>query len=337
MTKAGTGELPSAIALISDSDDWNFSDAPQEEADDAEANFFSERLIAFGSRDAPQGLWEVWRALTLWDERFYFPQVGDAVTIIWPAYAATREAERLPPPQEGGPDLSNGIISQIALENECLRLTIRSGDHKVFNVLFRIPQTVEWLILTKRIEPAARAAKLIQPGDALTVLKLNDNWTVQRLTYCAVAVQKAKGFRGIRATNTEGSEVLLSAWNIGAINDLIVFTPDPSLEFPKRPSEFVKGLTAGLTNPLYKEWVHFFGLDNPEFVSKLDFPMSLSMIGEKFENGYYRSVDAIEQDLEALFRNIVAYHPDNFEIHESARELRDNLTRAMRNSIPKKK
>jgi hypothetical protein len=65
--------------------------------------------------------------------------------------------------------------------------------------------------------------------------------------------------------------------------------------------------------------------------------MSLGMIKERLDGGYYRSPEAIVDDLELLCRNIAAYHPDSSEILEQAMELRDGLVRALRMTVRKRK
>jgi WD40 repeat protein len=334
---AGDGAADAAVQFVSDSDDWKFSDGSGGEIEDPDPGFFSDALMALTSNDVPAGLWPIWRAVVVWDDRFYFPQVGDAVTIIWPAYSIAIKHSGIPDPGPHNGELSEGVIRAISIEGGYLSVSVSMADDRKVGVMFRLPEEIEWLVPTKRIERAVKIAKTIKPGDMLTVLRLHENWAVECLQYRTVEVVKGKGYQAIHATNSEGFVVRLSPWSIGAINGLVCWAPEPALKINKNRSEFAKALSSVIGNADNAECVHVFGLDNPEFVAQLDWPMSLTMIKDRMEAGYYRSIEAIEADIKVLYRNRVLYHRGDTAIVEQTRALRDRLIHALRSSAPNRK
>jgi hypothetical protein len=320
----GGKEIASVFA--SEVDDWNFDD---------DSDGSPDSLIVFCASDVPEGLWESWQYVTMFDSRCYFPQVGDSVSLVWPTYLQVLEELGVDAPDEQVGVVSQYVVKQMSVESGRLSLVL-SGD-KVVSVWFPIPPTKSFLVLTDRMEAAVKLAKALRPHDSVGVFIVGKDMSVKLTMFSVVEVLRPVRFECVKATAEDGTDVLLSPWEIAVVNDEIVAEGDGDGKVARSMSHFAKALGAVAKDSANKEWLHVVGSDDPRYVKGVQFPMSLTVIKERIESGYYRSMDSVVNDLETLFQNIQAYHRDDEDIIDQATEMRNTLTQAVRAAGRKRK
>jgi hypothetical protein len=320
------GEKGAVGAFASEVDDWDFTD---------DSDGSPDSLIVIYATDVPDGIWETWRYVTMFDSRCYFPQVGDSVSLVWPTYLQVLEELGLDPPDEQLGVVSQFVVRQMSVKSGRLSLML-SGD-QMLSVWFPVPPTKSFLVLANRMEAAAKIAKALTPHDRVGVFLVSKDTSIKLATFSVVEVVRPVGFECVKATAEDGTDVSLSPWEIAVVNDEIVVEGDPGGKVARDISHFAKALGAVAKDPANKEWLHVVGVDDPGYVKRVQFPMSLTTIKERIDSGYYRSMDSVANDLEILYQNIQAYHRDDKDIIEQAMEMRKTLTHAVRLSGRKRK
>jgi WD40 repeat protein len=315
-----------AARFASDPDEWNFN--CEEDGPDDPAPVVADTLVVYSSADVPAGVWETWRSLTVIDTRSYFPQVGDQVSVIWPVYLRVLEELGMPPEPRDA-EVVEGTIEKIAIENGRLRLAM-SGDVKIW---FPVPMPRTFVVLTEQMEAARRVARALKPHDVVGVFAIGPDLSVSFAKFDVLEGVKAAGIESVRVVAEDGAECRLSPWDVWIVNgEAVREAPAP---FPRTP--FVKALVTIAKQPANREWLHVIGKDDPAFLSGIEFPMSLMLVKERLDAGWYRSAESIANDLEILFQNIQAYHRDDAGIIEKAKEMRNMLSAAARAMARKRK
>jgi hypothetical protein len=315
-----------AARFVSDRDEWNFNS--EEDRPDDPPPVVADKLIVYCSADVPRGIWETWRYLTVIDSRSYFPQVGDQVCVPWPVYLRVLEEIGMPPEPRDA-EVVQGTIEKIAIEKGRLRFAM-SGH---VNVWFPVPMPRTFVVLTEQMEAAGSVARALKPHDVVGVFAIGPDLSFRLEKFEVLEGVRAAGTASVRVVGEDGAECRLSPWDIAIVNgEAVREAPAP---FPRSP--FMKTLVMVAKEPANRQWLHVIGRDDPAFLRTIEFPMSLVLVKERLDAGWYRSAESIANDLEILFQNVRAYHRDDGNIVEKAREMRDILTAAARATGRKRK
>jgi hypothetical protein len=331
----GSDFAADACDFRSDSDDWalDASDAVGEAVDEAS---LAAPLQITAAKDVPPGIWPGWRCAVVCDERLYFPQLGDDVAVMWAAYKTQKvhgEAGSVP---RGSSEVVSAIVTGIKFgENDMKVRMLPQGSDTTCSVTYRFPPSQHYILEEVTFQNCLAIAKNLKRGDRIVTLAFAPEGEVQLTRLKVLDLRKGAMFGSILGEDEQGMKRECSPWDLFAVNGMLIERSrdrDEMKTFLTSCQKLIEGLIA---DPQFEGFVSVPA--TPEYRGKVTFPMSLSIMSERLEMQYYRTLDAIRGDADQILANTKDVYGEAGPETAAAKHLKERVLHNLRLMNKKRK
>lgn len=317
-------EVAEKFDITSDTEDWCMDQTDFDQNEDE----WVDRIVHVSASDIPKGVWPVWATCIAYDSRVYLPQIGDDVAFVPSAYADFCRSQSLSIPSSlSDTTVLHCIISGMRSSDEYLLLSLSSPEntHIISDVKFKPATAPLFLMLWSYYKVAVKKAKELKVGDCVQYSIIRDGELLDRAAGDITELSDGDPYQSIKVSGS-GDSVLISPWNIvnpklGAAN---IDTQDTqlwsalvqlrALVFRIAADPSARPIT---TTP-----------QDPKYQQEVEFPMSLTIVKERIDARYYRSVQAVIFDLEQFSKNEAVFHPRPEDRVKEVKDLADMMLKS---------
>lgn len=332
MFKVGTDsdveeEEATEFKIESDNENWNFiSESSFEKEDSDDSTDVPKSLDVQNyvlSKDVPPGYNSPWSYIVSYDIDYYIPQYGDSIIVIRELYQKMLKETNLQALDSIDPlfadqnhsqtfyDIQRANIRMVEPSDTGMILTILSQNSLSFRIVYPFPCNIDFIIPMSRFKAGYGMLSLIKIGTQLTFQRKDSDGDLISIYGTVTRLKENMQSYNSIVVDVNGTQIAISPWEILTIGmrDARTQIRHDSSKFQMIIPTLLQSLDVLMNDPRLACLKHCVDPSQVQRVSPM--PISTTMIQERLNNHYYRTLNGIIFDIKLVLKNMKTSFPED--------------------------